>query len=94
MLTTGEPRGLPQAVARSAQFQGAADDLPFDDVVVKAMNADGSPAVLEVQAKRTMDFTAADPEFRDVVSRLWAASQLMTVWGDDFGQEPLLLSET
>jgi hypothetical protein len=76
LLTTGEPRGLPAAVARSVQFQGAADDRPFDDVIVKAMNADGSSAVLEVQAKRTMDFTATDPEFRDVVSRLWVASQL------------------
>ena len=39
------------------------------------MNPDGSDGILEIQAKRTIDFTAADSEFRDLVSRLWAASQ-------------------
>jgi hypothetical protein len=35
LLTMGEPRGLPAAVARSVQFQGAADDRPFDDVILR-----------------------------------------------------------
>jgi hypothetical protein len=75
LLTSGEPRALPNAVARSIQFQGAVDDRPFDDVIVKALDADGSSAILEVQAKRTIDFTASDCEFLDVVRRLWAAAQ-------------------
>jgi hypothetical protein len=75
LLTSGEPRCLPNAVARSIQFQGAVDDRPFDDVIVSALNTDGSSAILEVQAKRTIDFTASNPEYRDAVRRLWAAAQ-------------------
>ena len=35
------------------------------------MNADGSAAVLEIQAKRTLTFTASDTEFEDVVAQMW-----------------------
>jgi len=38
----------------SRRPQGAVDGRPFDDVVIKAESADGSPAVLELRAKRTM----------------------------------------
>jgi hypothetical protein len=75
VLTSGEPRGLAHSVAKSVQFQRAVDERPFDDIVVNAANADGSPAILEVQAKRTIDFTASDPEFADVVRRMWVAAQ-------------------
>jgi GNAT superfamily N-acetyltransferase len=61
LLTSGEPRGLTNAVARSIQFQGAVDDRPFDDVIVSALNTDGLSAILEVQAKRTIDFKAPIP---------------------------------
>jgi len=74
VLTAGEPRGLPGAVTRSVHFQGAVDGCPFDDVIVHAVNADGSPAIREVQAKRTIDFTASNPEFADIVRRMWAAA--------------------
>jgi hypothetical protein len=74
VLTAGEPRGLANSVAQSVQFQGAVDGRPFDDVIVHAANLDGTPAILEVQAKRTIDFTASDREFADVVRRMWAAS--------------------
>ena len=74
-LSSGEPRGLPNAIAQSVQFQGAVDDRPFDDVIVKAVNADGSPAILEIQAKRTIDFTASNADSGDVARRMWAASQ-------------------
>jgi hypothetical protein len=39
------------------------------------VNADGSAAVLEIQAKRTLMFTASDKEFKDVVSQMWEAAQ-------------------
>ncbi|MDB5616722.1 MAG: hypothetical protein JWQ24_960 [Tardiphaga sp.] len=39
------------------------------------MNADGSAAVLEIQAKRTLTFIASDDEFKDVVSQMWEAAQ-------------------
>ncbi|MGY4346090.1 hypothetical protein ACVWXM_002557 [Bradyrhizobium sp. GM7.3] len=50
-------------------------DHPLDDIVVHAANADGSQAILETQAKRTMDFTKSDAEFADVVRRVWNAAQ-------------------
>jgi hypothetical protein len=55
-------------------FQGAVDGRPFDDVIIQAVNGDGSPATLEVQAKRTIEFTASNPEFADIVRRISAAA--------------------
>ncbi|MCF8184953.1 MAG: hypothetical protein K9J43_08240, partial [Polynucleobacter sp.] len=40
----------------------------MDDVIVTGIAADGQPATLEVQAKRTIDFTASDTVFTDVVA--------------------------
>ncbi len=45
------------ATGISVRLQGAVDGRPFDDVVIKAESAHGSPAVLELRAKRTIDFT-------------------------------------
>jgi hypothetical protein len=74
LLTSGEPRGLPRAMVTRVKLQQVRAGYPLDDVVVRATNADGSPAVLEIQAKRTLDFTASDEEFTDIVRRMWAAS--------------------
>lgn len=74
LLASGETRGLPEATPGRVQLQQAAG-YPLDDVVVRAISADGSPAVLEIQAKRTLDFTASDEEFADVVRRMWVAAQ-------------------
>jgi hypothetical protein len=75
LLASGEPRGLPGATVGRVQLQQAAAGYPLDDVVIRATNADGSPAVLEIQAKRTLDFTASDKEFADVPRRMWMAAQ-------------------
>jgi hypothetical protein len=75
LLSSGEPRGLPGATARGVRFQQAASGRPLDDVTVQAVCADGSPAFLELQAKRTLDFTSSDAEFKDVVRRMWLAAQ-------------------
>lgn len=75
LLTSGEPRGLPGARIQRVQFQQAAAGRPMDDIIVQALSAGGSLATLEVQAKRTLDFTASDSEFRDVVRRMWLAAQ-------------------
>jgi hypothetical protein len=76
LLTTGEPRGLPGATITTVKFQQAAHGRPFDDVIIDAVNADGSPAFLDIQGKRTIDFTKSNDEFADVVKRLWATAQL------------------
>ena len=75
MLAEGEPRGLPGAQIRSVKFQQRIEGRPLDDIVVEAVNADGSPATIEIQAKLTLDFTASDKQFQDVVIQLWQASQ-------------------
>ncbi|HZR89779.1 MAG TPA: AAA family ATPase [Bradyrhizobium sp.] len=60
---------------RGVAFQQRGADHPLDDVVIKAVNPDGSPATLEIQVKRTLTFTASDTEFRDVVGQIWQAAQ-------------------
>lgn len=75
LLAATEPRGLPGAVARAVRFQQSAAGRPLDDVTVDALNADGSEAFLDLQAKRTIDFTRSDTNFADVVRRLWATAQ-------------------
>ena len=46
----------------------------MDDVIVHAAAADGSEAVLEIQAKRTLTFAASDVQFIQVVAQLWRAA--------------------
>jgi hypothetical protein len=75
LLAAGEPRGLPGATIKSVACTQRVAERPLDDVVVEATNADGTPAVLEIQAKRSMKFTAGDHEFAGVVMRIWVAAQ-------------------
>jgi hypothetical protein len=75
LLSNGEPRGLPGATIGTVAFQQRGSGRPLDDVVVQAINADGSDAILEIQAKRTLTFTASDSEFKDVVRQMWEAAQ-------------------
>src|ERR1700738_4970518 len=75
LLSGSEPRGLPGAILRSVEFQQRVAGHPLDDVIVKAINADGSPATLEIQVKRTLTFTASDSEFREIVGQIWEAAQ-------------------
>jgi hypothetical protein len=75
LLSSSEPRGLPGAAIRTVEFQQRGSGHPLDDVIVRAANADGSVATLEIQAKRTLTFTASDKEFADVVVRMCEAGQ-------------------
>jgi hypothetical protein len=75
LLARSEPRGLSGAVSRAVELQRRVDGHPLDDVIVQAVNADGSPATLEIQAKRTLTFTASDEEFRDIVGQMWEAAK-------------------
>ena len=75
LLARGEPRGLAGAVARMVRFQQSPHGRPLDDVTIEAVNADGSEAFLDIQAKRTVDFTVGDSDFADVVRRVWATAQ-------------------
>jgi len=73
MLAGGEPRGLPGTTVTRIEFQRASD-RPLDDVIVYATDGQGRPAVLEVQVKRTIDFTASDAVFRALVAQVARAA--------------------
>jgi hypothetical protein len=75
LLSGSEPRGLPGATIRTVEFQQRGSGRPLDDVIVQAVNANGSAAILEIQAKRTLTFTTSDAEFTGVVAQMWEAAQ-------------------
>lgn len=68
LLSGGEARGLPGIVVTRVAFQRAALAHPMDDVIVTGVDQQGRPATLELQAKRTITFTAHDRVFADVVA--------------------------
>jgi hypothetical protein len=75
MLANGSPRGLTGATITSVGFQQRIAGHPLDDIVVHALNTNGTRATLEIQVKRSMAFTASDAEFADVVGQMWQASR-------------------
>src|SRR6266516_3142940 len=70
MLAGAEPRGLPGTLVDRVELQRAAEGFPLDDVIVRAHDALGSPAVLEIQVKRSITFARKDPIFRAVVDQI------------------------
>ena len=75
LLNGAEPCGLPGTRIECVEFQTAPEGHPLDDIVVRARDGDGSAAVLEIQAKRSLRFTKSDQGFRDVVAQIVQASQ-------------------
>lgn len=80
LLTGSEPRGLPSTTIDSIKLQRAAEGHPLDDVIIHAHDGRGSPAVLEIQVKRTISFTPSDDVFQKVVEQIARASQLSDFW--------------
>src|SRR5258708_25949972 len=68
LLSGGEARGLPGVVVTCVAFQRASLNHPMDDVIVTGNDRQGRPATLELQATRTIAFTANDEVFADVVA--------------------------
>ena len=75
LLARAEPRGLPGTIIDRVQFQRAPEGHPLDDVVVHAHDAQGKPAILEIQVKKGIKFTPSDPIFRSVVGQIEQASR-------------------
>jgi hypothetical protein len=75
MLVAAEARGLPGTTIDRVAFQRAAEGHPLDDVIVYAHDAQGNPATLEVQVKRTVTFAPGDEVFRSVVRQIAAVSK-------------------
>src|SRR5882724_1455317 len=80
MLTGTEPRGLPGTAVDRIELQRAAEGRPLDDVIVRAHEARGDPAVLEVQVKRSITFAPGDQVFREVVGQIVGASRRPDFW--------------
>ncbi|WP_258187846.1 hypothetical protein [Trinickia symbiotica] len=68
LLSGGEARGLPGVLVTRVSFQRAGFNHSMDDVIVTGNDSQGCPATLELQAKRTIAFTAGDRIFADVVA--------------------------
>ena len=75
LLIGAEPCGLPGTRIERVEFQRAPEGYPLDDIVIHARDGDGSNAILEVQAKRSLRFTKSDQAFRGVVAQIAHASR-------------------
>jgi hypothetical protein len=75
LLVRAEPRGLPGTIIDRVEFQRAPEGHPLDDVIVHAHDAQGKPAVLEVQVKKGITFAPSNPVFRSVVGQIVQASR-------------------
>jgi hypothetical protein len=76
MISGAPPRGLPGATIDSIALQQANAGHPLDDVIVNAHDiVSGKPAVLEIQVKRSITFSAGDKVFRKVVGQIVKAAQ-------------------
>ncbi len=80
LLTGTEPRGLPGTTIDRIEFQRASEGRSLDDVIVRAHDACGDPAVLEIQVKRSIAFTPSDPIFRGVVGQIVMSSKRSDFW--------------
>lgn len=80
MLAGAPPRGLPSTEITEVRVQQAPEGCPLDDVVVKAKDAAGNPAVLEIQVKRTVSFSPNDKIFEDVSDQISEALTKPNFW--------------
>ena len=74
MLCESEARGLPGGVARLVKFQRGYEGHALDDIVVEGVDAAGTPVALEIQAERTLDFTASDEQFAKLIAQIAGAA--------------------
>ncbi len=74
LLSGGEARGLPGVVVKRVAFQRADLNHPMDDVIVTGHDRQGRPATIELQVKRTINFTAKDRIFAVVVAQACRAA--------------------
>jgi hypothetical protein len=77
LLAEAEPRGMPGVRLTQVELQRVGEGHPLDDVIVRGTTAEGRPAVLEIQAKRTIAFSPSDAVFMDVVQQLGEALQTL-----------------
>jgi hypothetical protein len=88
MLVEAPARGLPGTIIDRVEMQRAPQGMHLDDVIVRAHDRSGKPAILEIQVKRTITFAPKDPIFKEVVEQIaktvakpdfWAANHQLGI---------------
>ena len=80
LLTGAEPRGLPGTRIIRVEMQRAAQERWLD--IIHTQQANGRPAVLEIQVKREITFAPKDITFEQVtrqIARAFARSDFLTI---------------
>ncbi len=79
MLSEMPSRGLSTSkiIKASAQQSG---EYPLDDIVVNGINNKGESTSLQIQAKRSITFSAQDPVFKQVCNQIAAAISKEKFW--------------
>ena len=69
MLAGADARGLPGAQIERVQFQGADEGFTLDDLIIHGRSEQGQ-ALLEIQSKRTIQFSPKDTLFKEVCKHI------------------------
>lgn len=81
MLSYAEARGLPGASVNRIEFQRGDDGFPLDDIIVHAYEiVTGSPASLQIQVKRSVQFSPNDTVFKKVAGQIAKAIYTPNFW--------------
>lgn len=80
MLAGAEPRGLSGTIIDRIELQRAGEGYPLDDIIVQAHDGAGNLSTLEIQVKRTIDFTTSDAVFKKVVAQMADAARKPGFW--------------
>jgi hypothetical protein len=70
MLVEAPARGLPGTAIERVEKQRAGQGMPPDDVVVRAHDRSGKPAILEIPVRRTIMFAPKDAVFKEGVEQI------------------------
>jgi hypothetical protein len=70
LLAGSEARGLPGCTVDRVRLQGAPEGYSLDDVIIHAHDPSGNAAILEIQVKRSIDFTPSDDVFAAVMAQV------------------------
>lgn len=81
MLAYSEPRGLPGTGISHVELQRADDGFPLDDIIVRANEiTTGRAATLQIQVKRSIQFSPGDAVFKKVVEQIAEAIKKPDFW--------------
>ena len=70
MLVGAEGRGLPGFAITRIKLQRGAEGHPLDDVIVDAVDPRGQASGMDIQVKRAIRFSPADPVFAKVCGQI------------------------